>query len=103
MRAVVIGNGAAQFGDAGHRRILVVAGQQRVCRRCQHILRPAAVGEALPQVDGAGRPGARRHGFEDRRRQAGIKRIHGARWRNSSRPVNPPPSRRGAGNAIRQA
>ena len=76
-------------------------GRSHIFRHREHILRPTTVGKALPEIDRAGGTRARRHGFENRCRQRGIKRVHHGNWRNFPRPVNPPPSRSAAGGAIR--
>ena len=63
--ALVGGDGRAQRRDARARRVLVVAGAQRLGGRGQHLRRAVGVGEALAEVDRAGTHGERGHLGED--------------------------------------
>jgi hypothetical protein len=64
---LVRGDGGAQLRDPGARRVLVAAAvAQGADRGLAHRLGPVRVGEALPEVDRAGRGGQRGHLREDR-------------------------------------
>ena len=68
--ALVRADGGAQLGDAGPRRVLVVAGADGGDGGVEHLLRSVGVGEALPEVDRAGLDRERRHLREDRGAEA---------------------------------
>src|SRR5205823_3964368 len=68
--ALVIGHGAAKLGDAGARRVLVVARPDRLDRRLEQLRRPVGVREPLPEVDRPGGPREIGHLGEDRRPEA---------------------------------
>jgi hypothetical protein len=61
----LLGDGLAQRRDAGHRRVLVVAGAHRPVQRIDQALRHREIREALPQVDRAVLGGQLRHHGED--------------------------------------
>lgn len=64
---LVGGDRGAQLGDAGARRVLVAAAvAQRPYGRLADLLGAVRVGEALAEVDRAGRRGQRGHLREDR-------------------------------------
>ena len=73
---VVRGDGRAQFRQAHHRRILIVAVHQRLGGLAPDILRTRAVGETLAEIDGPLFPREGRHDLEDRGGQVGENRIH---------------------------
>ena len=66
----MVGDRVAQLGDADPRRVLVVPGADRGDGGLEHLRRPVGVGEALPEVDRAGRDRERRHLGEDRGAEA---------------------------------
>ena len=70
--ALVLGDRLPQLGDAEPGRVLVVpaAIAADAARRRAHLGGPVGVGEALAEVDRAGRGGQRRHLGEDRRAEA---------------------------------
>jgi hypothetical protein len=63
---LVLGDGLTQVGDAEPRRILVLAGADRVDGGVEHLGRPVSVGETLAEVDGSGLGGEGGHAREDR-------------------------------------
>ena len=66
-----------QFGNAHHRRVLVVAVQGRVGRGAADVLRPGIVGKALAEIDGVVVAGRLRHRLEHGDRKVGKDLIHG--------------------------
>ena len=62
---LMLGDRLAQLGDPDARRILVVAGTDRVDGGLGDDRRSVGVGKALPEVHGAGGHGERRHLGED--------------------------------------
>ncbi len=65
--ALVRGDGAAQLGDAGARRVLVVAVADGVGGDLLELGGAVGIGEALAEIDRVGGDGQLRHGGEDRR------------------------------------
>ena len=76
MIRVMAADSLAKIGQPAHRRILVGrSGQQFGCLN-DHILGPAEIGKALPQIDGSMLPGEAGHMFEDRNGLVREKRVH---------------------------
>ena len=62
----MFGDRRAQFGQAHHRGILIVAVQHRIRRLAAHVLGAGIVGKALSEIDRLLLAGERRHHLENR-------------------------------------